>query len=126
MPPRLPPFSHRSREVLPEQLREVGGKPVEVAAAYRTVKPRNPQVERMRELIAAGTIDLVTFTSSSTVTNFCEVIGPSARGLKAAAIGPITAATASERGFEVVGSPEEYTIPALTVAIREYLARARK
>src|SRR5260370_37963328 len=126
MPPRLPPVSHRPPEAARAALRAIGAKTVEVAAAYRTVKPRNPQVERMRELIAAGTIDLVTFTSSSTVTNFCEVIGPSARGLKAAAIGPITAATASERGFEVVGSPEEYTIPALTVAIREYLAGARK
>jgi uroporphyrinogen-III synthase len=42
------------------------------------------------------------------------------KGLRAAAIGPITAATAEERGFEVVVSPDQYTIEALTEAIREY------
>jgi len=67
---------------------------------------------------------LVTFTSSSTVTNFCELVGASANGLKAAAIGPITAATARDRGFEVVVSPDEYTIPALTEAIRKFFTRA--
>jgi uroporphyrinogen III methyltransferase / synthase len=122
----LIPRAEIAREVLPEQLREAGAKTVVVAPAYRTVKPKNPPVERMRELIAAGTVDLVTFTSSSTVTNFCEILGASAKKLKAAAIGPITAATARERGLDVVVSSEEYTIPALAEAIREYFARARK
>jgi uroporphyrinogen III methyltransferase/synthase len=80
----------------------------------------------MRELIASGKIDLVTFTSSSTVTNFCELIGTSGRGIKAAAIGPITAATAEKRGFEVVVRPNKYTIEALTAEIGEYFASKRK
>ena len=111
-----------AREALPEILRDKGAKEVEVAPAYRTVKPKGAQIERMRELIASGAIDLVTFTSSSTVTNFCDLIGASGKGVKAAAIGPITAATATERGFEVVVSPGKYTIAALTEAIREYFA----
>jgi len=120
----LIPRAEVAREVLPETLREKGAKIVVVAPAYRTVKPKRAQVERMRELIASGAIDLVTFTSSSTVTNFCELIGASAKGLKAAAIGPITAATARERGFQVAVSPDEFTIPALTEAIREFFTRA--
>ncbi len=111
-----------AREALPEILRDKGAKEVVVAPAYRTVKPKGAQIERMRGLIASGSIDLVTFTSSSTVANFCDLIGAPASLLKAAAIGPITAATASERGFEVVVMPGKYTIAALTEAIAEYFA----
>jgi uroporphyrinogen-III synthase len=63
----------------------------------------------------------VTFTSSSTVTNFCELIGDPSRGLKAAVIGPITAETARTRGFNVVVCPDDYTIDALTAAMVAHL-----
>ena len=116
----LIPRAEVAREALPEILRAKGAREVVVAPAYRTVKPKGAQIERMRDLIASGKIDLVTFTSSSTVTNFCELIGTSGSGIKAAAIGPITAATAEERGFEVVVRPNKYTIEALTEAIRQY------
>lgn len=122
----LIPRAEVAREALPEILRAKGAKEVVVAPAYRTVEPKGAQSERMRELIAAGAIDLVTFTSSSTVANFCEMVGRSAvRGLKAAAIGPITAATAERRGFSVVVKPEKYTIAALAEAIAEYFAPAK-
>jgi uroporphyrinogen III methyltransferase/synthase len=116
----LIPRAEVAREALPEILRAKGAREVVVAPSYRTVKPKGAQIERMRELLASGKIDLVTFTSSSTVTNFCELLGTLGKGLRAAAIGPITAATAEERGFEVVVSPDQYTIEALTEAIREY------
>ena len=119
----LIPRAEIAREALPEILRDKGAKEVVVAPAYRTVKPKGAQPARMRELIAAGAIDLVTFTSSSTVTNFCELIGASAKQVKAAAIGPITAATAQEHGFEVVVRPRKYTIEALTDSIRDYFSR---
>ena len=80
----------------------------------------------MRELLAAGKIDLVTFTSSSTVTNFCELMGASGKGIKAAAIGPITTATAEELGFEVVVRPAKYTIDALTESIRAHFQFKQK
>ena len=116
----LIPRAEVAREAMPEILRERGAKEVVVAPAYRTVKPKGAQVARVRELIASGKIDLVTFTSSSTVTNFCEMIDTSGKGIRAAAIGPITAAVAQQRGFEVVVRPRKYTIEALTEAIREY------
>ncbi|WP_424667125.1 uroporphyrinogen-III C-methyltransferase [Candidatus Binatus sp.] len=121
----LIPRAEVAREALPEILRDQGAKEVVVAPAYRTVKPKGGQIARMRELIASGKIDLVTFTSSSTVTNFCELIGTSGKGVRAAAIGPITAATAEERGFEVVVRPRTYTIEALAEAIREYFLSPR-
>ena len=122
----LIPRAEVARDALPEILRDKGAKEVVVAPAYRTVKPKGAQIGRMRELIASGAIDLVTFTSSSTVTNFCELTGVPAKGIKAAAIGPITAATAQQRGFEVVVRPRKYTIEALTEAIAEYFASAKR
>jgi uroporphyrinogen III methyltransferase / synthase len=113
-----------AREALPEILRGKGAREVEVVAAYKTIKPKNAPVERVRELLSSGAIDLVTFTSSSTVNNFCELVGTMPRGVKAAAIGPITAETARARGFDVVLMPSEYTITALTHAIRDYFKTA--
>ena len=118
----LIPRAEVAREALPEILRDQDAKEVVVAPSYRTIKPKGAQIARMRELIASRAIDLMTFTSSSTVTNFCELIGTSGKGISAAAIGPITAATAEELGFEVVVRPRRYTIEALTEAIREHFA----
>jgi uroporphyrinogen III methyltransferase / synthase len=80
----------------------------------------------MRAVIAAGAVDLVTFTSSSTVTNFAAMTGVPLAGLKAAAIGPITAETARGLGFEVVVAPTIYTVEALIDEIAEYYAGAER
>jgi uroporphyrinogen III methyltransferase/synthase len=118
----LIPRAEVAREVLPEMLRAHGAAEVVVAPAYRTVKPEGAALTRMREMLAGVPIDLVAFTSSSTVHNFAAIMGAAARGLKAAAIGPITAETARETGFDVVVRPSEYTIPALVAAIHEHFA----
>jgi hydroxymethylbilane synthase len=119
----LIPRAQVAREILPEMLIAAGAREVVVAPVYKTVKPANAPVERVRAMAASGTIDLVAFTSSSTVTNFCEMVGAAvARGLKAAAIGPITAETARAAGLRVVAQPTEYTVPGLIAAIRNYFA----
>jgi uroporphyrinogen III methyltransferase / synthase len=122
----LIPRAEVARDALPTLLRKLGATEVAIAPAYRSIKPKGAQVERIRELIASRRIDLVTFTSSSTVTNFSALVGRASWGLKAAAIGPITAGTARRLGFKVVVKPAEYTIPALTDAIRRYCERARR
>lgn len=117
----LIPRAQVAREVLPEMLVAAGAREVVVAPVYKTVKPEHAPTERVREMAAAGAIDLVAFTSPSTVTNFCEMVGAAvAHGLKAAAIGPITAETARAAGLQVVAQPTEYMIPALIAAIRDY------
>jgi hydroxymethylbilane synthase len=121
----LIPRAQVARAALPEMLAAAGAREVVVAAVYKTVKPADAPIDRVREMASARTIDLVAFTSSSTVTNFCEMIGASvARELKAAAIGPITAETARSAGIEVVAQPAEYTVAALIAAIRDYFAAA--
>jgi uroporphyrinogen III methyltransferase/synthase len=88
-------------------------------------------MENADELIKAledKTIDVITFTSSSTVKNFKELL-PADRfeqlidGIKIASIGPITAETAKELGFEVHIIADIFTIPGLCEAILKYYAK---
>jgi uroporphyrinogen III methyltransferase / synthase len=120
----LIPRAEVAREILPQLLRDHGAREVVVAPAYRTVLPDDPDAARIRELAASHALDLVTFTSSSTVANFRSMIGAAAAGLKAAVIGPITAESARRLGFDVIVSPANYTVDGLTQAIVEHYAKA--
>jgi uroporphyrinogen III methyltransferase/synthase len=120
----LIPRAQAAREALIEMLRMEGAAAVDVAPAYRTVRPNPPVLNVVKHLIARGEIDLATFTSSSTVANFCAMVGAeSVRGLRAAAIGPITAETARAHGLSVVVQPASYTVDALCGAIRNYFTK---
>lgn len=119
----LMPRAEVAREVLPEELKKLGAEIV-VPTAYRTIRPEKA-VKEIRELLTGKKISLVTFTSSSTVRNFVEIMGEDRistllRGIKVASIGPITAKTATNYGIESQVIPREYTIPALAKAIVEY------
>jgi uroporphyrinogen III methyltransferase/synthase len=116
----LIPRAQVAREVLAKMLQERGAAEVIVAPAYKTIAPSGAALVRIRETLSTGGYDLVAFTSSSTASNFVEITGKPGPGAKAAAIGPITAATAEKLGFEVVVEPRDYTIPALVAAIGEY------
>ncbi len=121
----LIPRAQAARDILPAMLIEAGAREVVVAPAYKTVRPASANAARIREMAAAGAIDLVVFTSSSTVANFVALAGPIPPAMRAAAIGPITAVSAREAGFEVVIEPREYTIAALTLAIRDHFSADR-
>ena len=118
----LIPRAQVAREVLAKMLQERGAAEVIVAPAYKTITPSGSALDRIRESLAGAGYDMIAFTSSSTASNFVEIAGKLGAGAKAAAIGPITAATASTLGFEVVCQPYEYTVPALASAIRDYFA----
>ena len=96
-----------------------------VAPAYKTVTPSGAAFDRIRQALSVSGYDLIAFTSSSTAANLVEIVGKPRLGTKAAAIGPITAATASELGFEIVAMPREYTIAGLVAAIRDYFASSQ-
>ncbi len=119
------PRAEVAREVLPDELAGRGAEVV-VAVAYRTVAPKVDPVY-VRRLFTAEGVSAVTFTSSSTVKNFVEIVGEGARGyLKGvcvACIGPVTADTCKEMGIDVCLVPKDYTVDALMLAITEYFGR---
>lgn len=121
----LIPRAQVAREALIDLLRQAGAAAIDVVASYKTIRPQPPVLDAVKRMLARGEIDLAAFTSSSTVDNFCAMVGEDAsRGLPAAAIGPITAETARLRGLNVVIQPASYTVEALCAAIRDYFASA--
>jgi uroporphyrinogen III methyltransferase/synthase len=117
----LIPRAEVAREILPEQLRELGAT-VDVIPVYRTIVPA-VDVASLTQQLHDGQVAAVTFTSSSTVRNFVELFGgmdavrPLLARVVIACIGPITAHTAEEYGLTVTVMPAENTVPALTEAI---------
>lgn len=110
-----------ARNVLPERLRALGAQ-VDVVTAYETVADCQNK-EELLEALESGEASLVTFTSSSTVTNLLDVLGDKKDLLNKvalAAIGPVTADTLKEHGLTPAVSAAEYTIDGLMTAIEEY------
>jgi uroporphyrinogen III methyltransferase/synthase len=109
-----------ARDVLPDGLTELGAS-VNRVHLYRSV----PNVEGAAELkqrIASG-VDLVTFTSASSVSAFADAVGrDAAAGVQGASIGPITAAAARAIGVDIVVEARDSTIPGLVNAIVDHFA----
>jgi uroporphyrinogen III methyltransferase/synthase len=120
----LLPRAEGARDVIPEGLAEMGAK-VDVATAYRTVRSDREAAELL-PLFAGGKVDVITFTSPSTVTHFLGIMGPGFRfppKVRIACIGPVTAAAARKAGLTVDILQERYTIPELVDAIAAYFER---
>ncbi|HYW12021.1 MAG TPA: uroporphyrinogen-III C-methyltransferase [Longimicrobium sp.] len=116
----LLPRAEVARAVLPDGLRARGAEVVDVVA-YTTMQD-GADAERVRGLIDRGEVDAVTFTASSTVRNFADLVGADVGGAKVASIGPVTSGTARELGLAVDVEAAEYTIPGLVQAIRDFYA----
>ncbi len=112
-----------ARDYIPKKLKSLGAL-VDEIEAYQTVKPDYSQ-DQLGELFKNDTIDIITFTSPSTVTNFLAIfegtsIYEEIIKVEVACIGPITAQKATELGLKVTIMPDEYTVDALTRAIVEF------
>jgi uroporphyrinogen III methyltransferase/synthase len=107
----------QARDVLPEGLRARGWN-VDVVEAYRTAAA--PLDDERRASLA--TADMVTFTSSSTVTRFLDAAGAESLPPAVATIGPVTAATAREHGVPVDIEAEVHSIDGLIDAILGWAA----
>jgi uroporphyrinogen III methyltransferase/synthase len=121
----LLPKADIAREVLADELRKAGAEVTEVVA-YRTVpehgtRDTDPDIYKM---LLEHQIDVVTFTSASSVRHFVKLIGEEQAtdllaGTLVASIGPVTAEAAQQMGIETKIMPKEYTVPALVQAIVE-------
>ncbi|GAB6137080.1 uroporphyrinogen-III C-methyltransferase [Halanaerobaculum tunisiense] len=117
----LLPRANIARPALQDGLEELGAQ-VDNITAYRTIQGAGN--EELIQKLKKETVDLVTFTSSSTVRNFVALLEGDYQqllaGVKLACIGPITASTAREFGLEVDIIADKYTIEGLTAAIKKY------
>lgn len=122
----LIPRAKIARDVIPLELSNMGAV-VDVVEVYETVMPE----ARKSDILLAfqeGRIDLITFTSSSTVENFHSMFSSHEiqswkEKVPVACIGPITAQKASELGFRVEVVAEKYTIPYFVDAIKDYFRK---
>ena len=125
----LIPRAAKARDILPETLRQRGAR-VDVVEAYQTVLPQT-DAAAVHKLLRDGKIDVITFTSSSTATNFAAMLhDPDLPRLLSrvviACIGPITKKTVEDLGMRPEIISEEFTIPGLVNAMVDYFTRAVK
>ena len=121
----LIPRAAKARDILPETLSQWGAR-VDVVEAYQTVLPE-ADVSALCRLLRDGAIDVITFTSSSTVTNFAAMLRDQdlPRLLSRtviACIGPITQKTVEDLGMRAEVVSEEFTIPGLVKAVVDYFS----
>ncbi len=117
----LIPRAMKARNILPEGLKKQGAE-VDVVTAYRTINSGRKK-EELTALIEAGEVDVITFTSSSTVTNFIEIMGADyvlPPQIKIACIGPVTAGVAKKASFRIDITQEEYTMNGLVQSLIQY------
>lgn len=110
----LLPCSADARPVLAEGLKALGAE-VNRINIYKSEKPENIDAGLVEQVKQA---DIITFTSSSTVTNFLDIVRP--QGQVLASIGPVTTKTLEEQGYAPQITAAEYTIDGLVKAMVEY------
>ncbi len=111
-------------EDLPNSLRERGAI-VDAIPIYDTVRADTEKCEEIEAALVDGRIDMVTFTSSSTVTNFLEMFDPHPPAVlldkvHIAVIGPSTAATARTHGLTVDMVAKKASVEALAEEIVKF------
>jgi uroporphyrinogen III methyltransferase/synthase len=120
----LLPRAEGARDLLPTSLAHAGADVVDVGI-YRA-RPPDSLPARVRDLLERRSIDAITFTSSSTVRHFHELLGDGAvaktMGAAIVCIGPITAETARALGWGVDVEAREYTTEGLVDALIDYFA----
>jgi uroporphyrinogen III methyltransferase / synthase len=118
------PRAAQGRELLVVELERSGAR-VDLVEAYRTQAPAGAR-ERLLEILSGGNpIDVVVFTSPSTIQNMAEMLSPESlssvlKDCAVACIGPVTAAAARDYGLEPAVCPEESTAIGLANAIKDF------
>ena len=119
----LLPRASKARTILPRELEGMKACVTEIFS-YETIQVSD-QKNALITALKDGTIDMVTFTSSSTVTNFMALLDEEdakelLKGVNLACIGPITQATAQDQGLTIQISADTFTIPGLVDAILDF------
>jgi uroporphyrinogen III methyltransferase/synthase len=114
-----------ARDALPDLLRAAGAD-VDIVPVYRTVGPSEETLDLLRTQLERRELDVVTFTSGSTVDHMVEALGQDARamlrGVILACIGPVTRESAEKHGLHIDVSAARYTIDGLVEALHQHFA----
>jgi uroporphyrinogen III methyltransferase/synthase len=105
-------------------LKKLGAR-VDEIAVYRTARPRR-NLARLKDLLLPGNLDVITFTSSSTVTNLLAGLDSAEIhhiNAKIACIGPKTAATAIKAGLKVDVLAREQSMAGMIEAMEEHFCK---
>jgi uroporphyrinogen III methyltransferase/synthase len=109
-----------ARPVLVERLKNDGAAEVRDLPVYE-IRPTTSLPPALVDALDAKRVDWITFTSSSTATNFTALVGEGYReklaGVKIASIGPITTATLRELRLEPTVQAETFTVDGLINSI---------
>ncbi len=116
----LLPRAHKARAILPETLIQMGAV-VDEVCAYENVLDDSEKGTLITAL-EKGQVDAVTFTSSSTVSNFMSLldgkdIASLLQGVCLASIGPITSQTIGAFGFAPAVEATAFTVKGLVDAL---------
>jgi uroporphyrinogen III methyltransferase/synthase len=121
----LYPHADRARDIIPQQLQEMGAD-VSAPVSYRNILPERLCPEALFAL-EKRCVDCISFTSSSTVLNMSHLLGidlltDMLKGVAVASIGPVTSKTCRDLGLKVDIEPTEYTLAALSDAIDKHFS----
>ena len=119
----LLPRADVAPEGLERRLTAKGWTPVRVDA-YRTRIP-DALPRDVLEVLEAGAVDAVVFTSASTVRGFASMAGVT-DAPPAMCIGPVTAEAARDAGFVVAAVADPHTVEGVVEAVRSMLAGAAR
>jgi len=124
----LLPRAAEARYVLPQELTAMGARVDEIPVYF--TRQDTSAADELLAALKAGQVDMITFTSSSTVRNFRALLPADSAeadrlldGVTIASIGPITTETAEQAGFKVAVTADEFTIEGLVGAIIGYFNR---
>ncbi|MCP4672211.1 MAG: uroporphyrinogen-III synthase, partial [Desulfobacula sp.] len=119
----LLPRAKKARSILPEELTKMGAD-VDEITAYETLLDIQEK-EKLVTLLENHKIDAITFTSSSTVSNFMSLLDSQnteklLKNIVTASIGPITTKTGETFNIKPDIEAKEYTIQGLVDALLAY------
>ncbi len=122
----LYPKAALARDLIPFELAAAGAEVI-APVAYASAAPVDAAV-KLRKALVEG-LDLLTFTASSTVQNFIDLLDADglklARQVPVASIGPLTSETARKLGLKVAIEPGSSTVEELVAAIEKYFSGTR-
>jgi uroporphyrinogen-III synthase len=121
------PRADGARDLIPQQLRNMGAVVVD-PIVYRNIMPQSLPTEA-RQALEHQQLDVVIFSSPSTVRNLAALVGGALYlqkllvGITVASIGPITSQACGELGLTVTLEPPLATLDDLVAELEQTYAR---